>query len=269
MHRPLKIMTFNARVSVYIDEENQFCYRTPRIKKMIEEISPDIICFQEISPTSSRDWCVENLTDYYIVGCGRDADYEGEELLIAYKKRDLILVSYETKALSLTPHKFGTIIEGIGQSEYPRIYVKALFKHKEIDEPFYVYNIHTDYIANDCRARVVEITQVLSDICSHDVNFVLAGDFNAYPDSDEIKMITACKDRNIVWATKGTGATFHDFGRIDLQSERGPIDYIFTDGKNRVFEKVNVDDIPENGVYISDHHPLYVVMEINGNNKCE
>lgn len=262
MNKTIKIMTFNARVSVPMDGINQFCHRTPRIKRMIEETDPDIICFQEISPMSSRDWCVENLTDYYIVGCGRDENYFGEHLLIAYKKKDIYLISYETKALSLTPNKFGTVIEGVGQSEYPRIYVKALFKHKEIDQPFYVYNIHADCGAGDGRARIIETAQVLTDICSHNVNFILAGDFNAYPDADEIKMITACNARSIKWATEGCGATWHDFGRIDLKNKDNPIDYIFTDSKNRVVKTENVDDVPENGVYVSDHHPLYAVLEM-------
>lgn len=57
MHNTLKIMTFNIWTSVGIDGINEFPFRAPKIKRLIDEKDPDIICFQEIVP-KSREWII-------------------------------------------------------------------------------------------------------------------------------------------------------------------------------------------------------------------
>ena len=261
MKNEIKIMTFNIRSAICEDGINDFRYRAPKIRKLIAEKDPDIICFQEVVETS-REWIIDNLSDYYMVGCGRNADHMGEQLVIAYKKRDLYLIACETRTLSFTPNEFGTRYEAIGQSEYPRIYVKAFFKHKNVANPFFVYNVHTDHLSDGGQVRILEVSQVLRDILSDNENFVLTGDFNACPDTAEMQMLIACRDRNIIWATKDKTSTYHEYGKFEPETGDHLIDYIFTDGRNRVIDKEIIEDIPENGVYLSDHYPLTAVLEM-------
>ena len=257
MAAQLKIMSFNMRYDTPADGKNSFQNRRARIAEFLAEARADIIGFQEVT-TAMRAWLVENLTDYYAVGVGREADYTGECALIAFRKDTMALMAAETVMLSLTPTVFGSRYDGTDQSACPRTYVRVLLKHRDIDEPFYMYNVHTDHKGQT--ARMLAVTQLLQDITSHDRKFFLSGDFNATPNAPEIQMITKCRTRNIVDATETIEASFHSFG---TRVPPVKIDYIFADASVRITEAVCVEDHPAPGTtYISDHNPIYIIAEI-------
>ena len=91
----LKIVTFNIRCDYGQDGENQFCYRKDLIKNKIEKEHPDIICFQEVLPHVAK-WLKDNLTDYYVVGCGREKELDGEQMTVAVEKTRFQMISMET-----------------------------------------------------------------------------------------------------------------------------------------------------------------------------
>lgn len=250
----LKICSFNSRCDVANDGINNFFSRTGKILGFLKTENPDIIGFQEITPTM-REWYIENLTDYYTVGAGRNADYSGEAPLIAFKKRDMQLVSCETVMLSSSPEKFGSKYEGSDQSGCPRAYCRVLLKHKDIAKPFYVYNVHTDHVG--AMARALASMQLLQDISTKDSLFFMTGDFNAEPDSAEIKLITCCPF--ISDATKDVGPTFHAYGQLKNPIK---IDYVFTSSNLSATEVYKVKDEPKDGVYISDHNPVIAVFDL-------
>lgn len=252
----LKIMSFNMRMSHANDGVNNFVNRKPRILEMLTSEDPDIIGFQEITP-EMRDFIIENLADYYAVGAGRGATYNDEAPLIAFKKLDMQLISCDTVMLSTTPSVPGSVYEGSDQSRCPRAYAKAFLKHKDIDKPFYVYNVHTDHVG--ALSRTLASLQMLQDITSHNREFLLTGDFNAHPDSREIKMITDCRSRRIIDATASLDGTFHDYGRRENNVK---IDYIFASDGVNVIDSNIVSDEPVNGVYYSDHFAVTATVEL-------
>ena len=257
MSTKLKVMSFNMRVDVACDGANQFIHRRGRIKQFLDAEKPDLIGFQEIAP-NMREWLVETFPDYYMVGVGRHADYSGETTLVAFRKDTMSLMECATVMLSNAPTVFGSRYDGSDQSMCPRLYVRATLKHRDIAEPFCFYNVHTDH--EGWVARALATTQILQDINSRSEKFFLTGDFNAYPDSAEIKMITACKAKAIVDATADMDGTFHAFGNLETPAK---IDYIFTDASTKILESVRVDDQPkENETYISDHNPIYIIAEL-------
>lgn len=257
MQTRLKIMSFNMRLDKAADGENSFPLRKGRIAEVLSTTRPDIIGFQEITPTM-REWLVETFPDYYMVGVGRMVDYSGECSLIAFRKDTMALVSCDTVMLSSTPRLFGSRYDGSDQSKYPREYVRAYLKHRDVAKPFYVYNVHTDHIGQ--MARALASTQLLQDITSHKEKFFMTGDFNAEPNTPEITMITGCTVRSIADATADLDGTFHDFGRLSAPIK---IDYVFTDSSTRIVEAVRIKDYPREGEpYISDHNPVYVVAEL-------
>ena len=249
------VMSFNMRCDVASDGINVFENRKTRIAEMLNRYSPDVIGFQEITPTM-REWLVETLADYYTVGAGRNADYSGESVLVAFKKRVFDLVSCQSVMLSSTPHVMGSVYEGSDQSKCPRIYTRLLLKHHDIKEPIYFYNVHTDHEGS--AARTLAASQLLQDICSHNRNFVMTGDFNATPDAFEIKLLTATTTRKIIDVSESLGGTFHGYG----QKEPVKIDYIFSDFRNKVVDCRVIDDEAVNGVYLSDHVPIMAVLEM-------
>lgn len=250
----LKICSFNSRCDTANDGINNFSCRTGKILEFLKAESPDIIGFQEITPTM-REWYVENLTDYYTVGAGRNPDLSGEAPLIAFKKRDMQLVSCDTVMLSSAPKKFGSRYEGSDQSSCPRAYCRVLLKHDKVAEPFYVYNVHTDHIG--AAARMLASAQLVQDISTCGRLFFMTGDFNAKPDSPEIALIT--KSSFISDATASVGGTFHAYGKLD---EPVKIDYVFTAKGQIPTECYAVGDNPPDGVYVSDHNPVVAVFEI-------
>ena len=256
MKNQIKVMSFNLRMDTEHDGINRFRNRIGRVMEVINTENPDVIGFQEVTPTM-REWLVETLADYYTVGAGRNADYSGESALIAYKKSAFDLISCESIMLSSTPHIMGSRYEGVDQSRCPRVYTRLLLKHKDIREPIYFYNVHTDHEGQ--LARTLATVQLLQDICSHNRNFVMTGDFNAQPDDREIKMLTAATARRVLDVSETVGGTFHNYGRLEMPVK---IDYIFTDARNKVIDCSLIEDKPVNEVYLSDHNPLFAVLEI-------
>ncbi len=257
MSTQLKVMSFNMRLNCAADGFNAFPNRRERILSFLNEERADIIGFQEITP-EMRAWLVDSLPAYYTVGGGRNAHYDDEASLIAFRKDVFSLISCDSTMLSNTPHVFGSRYDGSDQSACPRVYTRALLKHRDIAEPFYVYNVHTDHVGK--MARMLASVQLLQDITSHNKKFFMTGDFNATPDTPEIQAITACGTRNIVDATANLGGTFHDFGRRENLEK---IDYVFTDASIQIVNAVRVNDAPSADTpYISDHYPVYIVAEM-------
>ncbi|MBO5939067.1 MAG: endonuclease/exonuclease/phosphatase family protein [Clostridia bacterium] len=256
----LKVMSFNMRWSGAKDGINCFENRKPKILAMLEREDPDLIGFQEITPEMRR-WLVEVLGDYFLVGGGRTATYGGESALVGFKKAKMQLISADTVMLSSNPKVQGSFYEGSDQSPCPRCYTKVFFKHDEIDEPFWFYNVHTDHVG--ALARLLASTQMLQDINSHQDKFFLTGDLNASPDAPEIQMFTA--QSRIKDATALLGGTCHGYGRHIREGNFGlnaKIDYILVGGEIEVKEASVVTEAPEDGIYYSDHFAVTAIVEM-------
>lgn len=252
----IKVMSFNLRLDCEGDGVNRFRNRIPRIKEVIDKEAPDIIGFQEVTDymrTVMRDL----LTDYTVVGCGRGADYHDEAMIIAFKTEDCELISLENKWLSSTPHIPGSRY-GNDQSGCPRMYTSVLLKHKNIDTPLRFFNTHLDHVGEN--ARYLGAMQLVQRISECQEKFIMTGDFNATPDSPEIKLITsALSYRGVVDCTEGLGPTFHGFGRL-AEHEFCKIDYIFTDAKPII--SYAVEDIMEDGKFYSDHNAVVSIIDL-------
>ena len=252
----MKFMSFNLRYDNTNDGLNAFSNRISRVLQVISKENPMVIGFQEVTD-SMRKTIRENLKDYTTIGCGRDKNYHGESMFIAFKTDVFELIEVKNVWLSETPNIPGSKY-GIDHSGCPRMYCSILLKHDELDKPFRFINTHLDH--EGAKARVLEAEQLCHDLSEYPEKFVLTGDFNATPDTPEIKLITTnLSDRGCVDCTKDLGPTFHNFGRLPLERQV-KIDYIFTDGicKNAY----RVEDIPVNGQYYSDHNAVCAEIEL-------
>ena len=250
MAESLKIMSFNLRVDNTGDGINSFTNRFHRVVEILEKEQPDLVGFQEVTD-SMRARLRDHLPGYTVQGCGRERNYHGESMLIAYRTDAVELISLENIWLSPTPAVAGSTFGG-DQSSCPRMFTSALVKHNDITAPFYFINTHLDHVGKD--ARYLGAMQLVQYISTHKEHFVLTGDFNATPDAREISLITnALSTRGAVDCTAGLGGTFHGFGKL-LPDRTEKIDYIFTDG---ICESAYVvADTPVNGQYYSDHNAV-------------
>jgi endonuclease/exonuclease/phosphatase family metal-dependent hydrolase len=252
----IKVMSFNLRFENSGDGINMFCKRLWRVLDVIKSESPDIIGFQEVTE-GMRAQVRRELKGYTLLGCGRDRNYHGESMLIAFKPEIFELIEFRNVWLSETPNVPGSRYYG-DHSGCPRMYACALLKHNDIEKPFRFINTHLDHVGEN--GRLLESKQLINDISKFNEHFILTGDFNATPNAPEIENITShLKDRVVIDCTKNLGPTFHAFGALS-EEEMIKIDYIFTDGKCQ--EAYKVEDIPVNGQYYSDHNAVCAIIEL-------
>ena len=247
-----------------IDGINNLPNRKGRILETINTEKPDLIGFQEAGD-ATRVWLRDSLSDYVVIGCGRYKDYKGEGAPLAFRKDKFEMVSMETFWLSSTPNIPESRYDGSDQSSCPRIATAVMLKPNDRDGLILFVNVHTDH--EGAISRTLASAQLLEYMSQKDLPCILTGDFNALPGTAEIKMLTANKSFPLTDATVNLGGTFHAFGKLqDYEDKFGKkivkIDYIFTNLPTNVDESYAVEDIPVDGVYISDHRPVVSFIEI-------
>lgn len=253
----MKIVSFNIRCDYEQDGANNFCYRRNLILEKIEQTQPDIIGFQEVLPHVQK-WLREHLTDYMVVGCGRETDLTDEHMTIAIKRNHIDLYELHTFWLSNTPQTAGSRYKE--QSICPRIYTKAIMKEENTKTPICIYNTHLDHEGE--LARRLGLNQVLKqmkeDYEKTKYPMILMGDFNAEPNSPELEGLRKGFGLYLTDTAKELGITFHDYGN---KEEECKIDYLLV-GKEFTIQKAELWKDCKNGVYLSDHYPVYAEIEL-------
>lgn len=245
----LRVMTFNLRVDTPNDGINQFIKRTDRVLEAIRAEAPDIIGFQEATD-SMRDFLRKNLPEYAILGGGRTKCYDGEGIPVAYKEDMFELIEFQTKWLSDTPDVPGSRVQELDQSKYPRIYELVKLRRISDNKIIALVNTHTDHTGVQTRVWESErLIKVMKEISADAI--ILTGDMNERPDGEAIKMLTADPELKLIEASACVEGTFHNFGR---RLPAWKIDYVFS--TIPCMESHAVEDVPVNGVYISDHQPV-------------
>ena len=245
-----KVMSFNMRNANGKDGINAFPFRDPRIREMLAAEAPDIIGFQEVV-NASRDWLREVLEPTYtLVGCGRESNYRGEGVPVAFRNECFEMIGFDCFWLSPTPLIPGSVYENSDQSRYPRMVNILRLKPQEWNCPLTVINTHLDHIGK-C-ARAMELTWLEQYISENVSGFaVLTGDFNAVPQMPEMIGFTE-RMKALGWtdATASFPPTFHGY----CLEPSLKIDYIFTNCRWQ--DSRIVVDVPQNGVYYSDHQAV-------------
>ena len=245
----MRFVTFNLRCDYQQDGINCFCYRQPLILRTVAEEKPDVICFQEVLPHMA-DWLKESLPEYYIIGCGRGEKLDGEQMSVAFRKKDYQLLEMRTFWLSETPSVPGSRYPG--QSECPRTCTDAVLMELRSGKVFRVMNTHLDHEGKEARERGLRqiLRQMKAEPVFSDVPVILAGDFNAEPGSEE--MAPLAEDGGLTDATKDIGITWHGYGLTDRPAQ---IDYIVLRGGISC-SGIRKWENEENGVFLSDHYPV-------------
>lgn len=256
----MKVVTFNIRCDYNQDGMNNFQYRRDLVLNKLKKESPDIICFQEVLPHVAR-WLKQNLVDYYILGCGREKDLKGEQNTVAIKKEKYQLISMNTFWLSPEPQVPGTRYPQ--QSMCPRSVTELFFQNLETEELYCLYNTHLDHEGSD--ARVLGMKHLLKHIKNileekkqagyGQIHIIIAGDFNGYPDSPELELVSNSDFLKDV--TAHMEGTFHDYGKMSPPEK---IDYIVVSSGLECKERTLWKDCV-NHIYLSDHYPVSVVLE--------
>lgn len=252
----MKFVTFNIRLDNGLDGINCFVHRSGGILRKIEAEMPDVIGFQECLP-NQFDFLRRHLVDYAVVGCGRSAEYADEHCCIAYLKDKYELISLETQWLAPDIHTPGARYPE--QSNHPRIVTCAALRPYGTHSPFRVYNTHLDNASDSARARGAQniVNMIHSDIEKLEMPLVVMGDFNAQPDSEPLRVFLGDASLSLSDHTSGLPYTFHNYGKGPTEK----IDYILSRGMTEQ-SRVKVWDDVDNGIYLSDHYPLEVELDL-------
>ena len=250
----LKIFTFNIRVNV--DKgQNDFEFRKHRIAELINTEKPDIVGFQEATD-SMRRALSKMLCGYYVVGCGRGKNYRGESAAVAFRTDKFELLELENFWMSATPSIPGSRY-GFDQSSCPRISTALRLALNDGSAPFWFINTHLDHVGSI--SRILGVTQLMQYMSEKREGCILTGDFNALPDSKEMRALSENSELSLVDCTANISGTFHDYGKIENLIK---IDYIYTNMECDVSRSFVYSDDAPNGTYYSDHLPVCAYIEV-------
>ena len=256
----ITMMTYNIRLDVAVDKENAWPNRKDFFVSQIKFYEPDVFGVQEARPNQVLD--IDNgLPKYTYVGVGRGKSNTDEASNIYYKKDRLSLEKSNTFWLSETPNK---VSKG-WDAAYLRICTYALFKDKQTNKLFWVFNTHLDNKGEEARLEGVKL--ILSQIKELNIKkypVFLMGDLNSIPTDETISII-----KKYMYDTKevslekpfGPTGTFNNFEYCKPVTLR--IDYIFiSKDSNVVVRKYGVLSDSKDLRFPSDHLPIYMKLSI-------
>jgi endonuclease/exonuclease/phosphatase family metal-dependent hydrolase len=252
----LKVMTYNIRLNVASDGENDWNHRKDYFTSQIQFYEPDVFGVQEATPSQVID-IATSLFQYDNVGIGREGIGKGESSNIFYKKERFSVKESSTFWLSETPNEIS-----IGwDAACNRVCTYALFKDLNTKQLFWVFNTHLDHIGEDARTKGIQlILSRIQELNTKEYPVIFMGDFNSEPNEDRIMALKKVMDdsREIsVEKPFGPSGTFNGFKHNESVTRL--IDYIFMSKNNSLkVQKYAVLSDSKNLRYPSDHLPVYI-----------
>lgn len=254
-----KIMTYNIRLDVASDGENDWTHRKDFLNGQLQFYAPDVFGVQEAKPNQVLDIAAA-LPQYSYVGTGRDGIGKGESSNIFYAKDKFKVIESNTFWLSDTPD----VISMGWDAACNRVCTYALLKNVKSNKLIWVFNTHLDHMGELARTKGLElILSRIEKLNSKKYPVVLMGDFNSEPKTERIIALKSkMDDARTVSKEKPFGpyGTFNGFKYHEAVSVL--IDYIFVSkGKAVSVNKYAVLSDAKDLKYPSDHFPIFV--EIN------
>jgi endonuclease/exonuclease/phosphatase family metal-dependent hydrolase len=251
----LKVMTYNIRLDVESDGENNWAHRKDFFTSQIQFYEPDILGVQEAKPNQVID-IATSLSQYSYIGIGREGVGKGESSNIYYKKDRFKVLQSSTFWLSETPD----IISKGWDAAFNRVCTYGLFKDLKTKQTFWVFNTHLDHIGELARTNgILLILSKIKALNTKNNTVIFMGDFNSKPTDDRIialnKEINDC--RKISQEEPfGPSGTFNGFKHNEPVTDL--IDYIFI-SKNSKFKVKKFAALSDSKDlrYPSDHLPVY------------
>ncbi len=262
--KTLNVMSFNVRVNVKSDGDNDWNHRKQIAAQQIKFYDTDIAGLQEATIEHITDLTTD-LPDYKYAGVARDdGKQKGEYSCILYNTKRFQLLETETFWLSENISDTGS--KGWDAS-YPRVVTWAKFKDKKTKKKFYFFNTHFDHKGEIARRESSKLLLRKVNEIAGKTHAVITGDFNATPEDEPIKIITDTTNALHLTDTKNITEEPHygpeeTFSGFKVQQENNKLlDYIFVKDKIKVLKHATLSEIW--GVrFTSDHFPVFAKLEL-------
>ncbi|MEG1426843.1 MAG: endonuclease/exonuclease/phosphatase family protein [Oscillospiraceae bacterium] len=248
----MKIMTSN--LCSWGEGSCAISQRMPRIKTVYEKYAPDFIGVQECT----EDWLrylQRELSDYALIGCGRDPESTGEASCIFYRKESFTVSDPRTFWLSETPEKVSLGWDGACR----RVCTTGIFTELTMGNKLSFFNTHLDHIGQEAQLHGGEL--IRQEILKSSPPCILTGDFNVTETSAVYGLFRGLLQDTRYAAKESTLlGTWHNFGEFTNIANELPIDHIFVSPAYSVLSYTVIEDkIGEE--YISDHYPVLVEIQ--------
>ena len=245
----IRIMSCNVRCLTVLDlGKKSWFYRADKLLGDIEEESPGIVGFQEVTRWQ-YDYLVDTMSGYDSVITYRDNSIISEGCPVFYNTALYTLVDKGSFWLSETPE----VMSRDWDSACYRICSYVILTDNASQKDFVVFNTHLDHVSDE--ARINGIGVVLDKIAQFgDLPAVIMGDLNAEEGSATYLSVTE-NFLDACYETENTtnAGTFQWWG--ELESGRR-IDYFMISKTGFNVHRYCVADIVHDGTYASDHNPI-------------
>jgi len=254
----LKIMSYNIRVDLTVDGDNDWSHRKDFFASQIRFYEPDVFGIQEAAPNQLSD-IADRLSQYSFVGIAREGVGKGESSTIFYNKERLKMLLNNTFWLSETPSEIS-----LGwDAAYKRVCTYALFKDIKTKQLFWVFNTHLDHVGAQAKINGIKlILAKIKEVNNKNYPVIFTGDLNSEPQSEGIFLLKKeMQDTRAISKILpfGPSGTFNGFKHNEPVTRL--LDYIFI-SKDAGFkvEKFAVLSDSKDLRYPSDHLPVYVEL---------
>ena len=286
--QPVRVLTFNIRLSTANDGENAWSKRKAFLVDVINKFPDgngpyDFVGTQETvlhaNPAlNQRDYLAEKLTGYANLGISREKNPKrGEAMVLFWKSARWRLDPAQngTFWLSATPDVPGSMVEG---AACPRTVTFGLFHEiksngTDTGRSVYVYNTHFDHLSEAARQRGAKVLlERIAARADKAAPVIVMGDLNSgeksaavrYLQGDERTLDGVLEKPPLALtdtfrAANPTATKVGSFNGFERRS-KSKIDYIFaTVPLKALSAKIILST--RNGRFPSDHFPVEAVLE--------
>lgn len=249
------VMSCNVRCLSPLDlGKKSWFYRADLIMRNIEETAPEIIGFQEVTKSQYK-YLQDTLPGYDSVITYRDESLMPEGCPVFYRSDGYELVDKGSFWLSETPDSMS---RDWGAANY-RICSYVILREASSGKEFAVFNTHLDHVSDEARVNGIQV--VLDKLAEFGgMPAILMGDLNAAEDSLTYSMASeSFLDVKYEAADTMQSATYQAWGE---KLDDPCIDYILISQSGFTVEKYAVVDNTYNGIYPSDHFPIYATLRL-------
>lgn len=249
------VATYNLRLDTEQDKLNQWKYRAPHVTALIRFHGFDIFGTQE-GFKHQLEAIKADLANFDYIGVGRDDGHEkGEYSAIFYDTTRFEAVKQGTFWLSentQSPNKGW-------DAALPRICTWGLFRDKQTDFLFFLFNTHFDHVGIEARKQSARLIVAKAKELGEGTPMIITGDFNVDQHDESYDVLNSggkVKDAyELAEYPYAPNGTFNAFNITKVDHRR--IDHIFLSPPFKVLKYGILTDSYD-GKLPSDHFPVLV-----------